>query len=333
MSSPAVWSEAQEPIGTAGRSVARAAFSRRYAGLWVLAAMVLGFGLLDGDVFLTSVTFKTILADQSVTGLLAFAILVPYVAGVFDLSVASVAGFSMVLSSWLCVETSLPVLVLFALVLVASAGFGLLSAVLVTRIQVNSLVASLGINTVALGVTQYIAAGNSIAPEFGDAATWLGQGYLFDILPVPFACVLLLGAFLYYILEHTACGRRLLATGGNETAARLAGISVTRVQAGVLLTASLISGFTGLVLATKIGVATDTTAPGYLFPAFAALLFGATQLKDRPNVWGTIVALLILGTGVKGLQLLGASAWVNDFFAGTVLLIAVSISYGGASRR
>lgn len=112
-------------------------------------------------------------------------------------------------------------------------------------------------------------------------------------------------------------------------AARLAGIRVVRIQVGALITASGLAGLTGLILAAKVGIATQTTAPGYLLPAAAVLFLGMTQFKDRPNVPGTILALLMLGTGIKGLELLGASDWVTDLFSGTVLLLSVGL----ASRR
>jgi ribose transport system permease protein len=305
--------------------------SRRLVGLWVLIAMVAVFGALRTDTFLSSVTFKTTLGDYAIPGLLALAMLLPLVAGLFDLSVASVAGFSMILSAWLSVNSDLPTPLILLLTLLAAAAFGLASAVLVTRLRVNSLVATLGMGTVALGLTELIAGHATIYTDFGDPYTQVGQGYLGDV-PLPFVYILVLGAVIYYVLEHTPVGRRLQACGGNPVAARLAGVRVARLQSETLVASSLVAGFTGFVLAAKVGVAADTTAPGYLLPAVAAVFLGTTQVKDRPNVVGTILAILILATGIKGLQLLGAEAWAPDVFAGSVLLFSVGVASSGLNR-
>jgi ribose transport system permease protein len=141
--------------------------------------------------------------------------------------------------------------------------------------------------------------------------------------------VIAIAAVMYYVLYHTPMGRRLAATGGNPVAARLAGIRIRRLQVACLLVSALMAGFAGLVLATENGEATTATAPSLLLPAVAALFLGATQIKEGPNPWGTVLAVVLLGTGIKGLQLEGALPWLSDFFYGAVLLLAVSISGKG----
>lgn len=310
---------------------ARGLFARRFGGFWVLAAMVLIFGIAVPDTFLTTLTLQTTLSDSAITGLLALGVMFPLVTGIFDLSIAMVAGFAMVLASWLNVRHGMGTLEVCVITLAASTGFGILSALLVTKLAVNSLVATLGVSTVALGVTEIITHGNAIQPTFAPGFVELGRGELLGI-PLPFVYVLAIAGLMYYVLEHTTLGRRLQAIGGNPVAARLAGIRVNRLQVGVLVVSALMSGFAGIVLATKIGVATDSTAPAFLFPAVAALFLGATQIKEGANPWGTVLGVVILATGIKGLQLLGASPGVGDFFSGAVLLIAVAISGRGLER-
>jgi ribose transport system permease protein len=276
--------------------------------------------------FLTPLTFRLILSDSAVTGLLALAVMLPLLTGVFDLSIAYVAGFTMVAAAWLKATDHLAPLEICVVTLFAAVGFGVVSATLVTKINVSSFVATLGVGTTALGITEQIGGGNAIEPGFGHGFTQLGQGTLFGEIPLPFLYVILLALALHYLLEHTALGRRLQAVGGNREAARLAGVRVRRLQAGVLLVSALIAGFTGLVLVTQVGVATNTTAPPLLFEAIAALFLGATQLKEGPNPWGTVLGVLILGTGTEGLQLLGASPSISDLFSGLVLILAVSVS-------
>jgi ribose transport system permease protein len=309
----------------------RGLLARRFGGFWVLAAMVVAFGIAAPDIFLTPLTFQTTLGDSAVTGLLALGVMLPLVTGIFDLSIAQVAGFSMVLASWLQVRHDLGTVEICVITLAASVLFGGLSAVLVTKLSVNSLVATLGVSTVALGITEVIAGGNAMIPRFDPSFVEFGRGNVSNI-PLPFIYVLVIAGAMYYVLEFTTLGRRLHATGGNPVAARLAGINTSRLQVLVLLISAFMAGFTGLVLATKVGVATDSTAGAFLFPAVAALFLGATQIKEGPNPWGTVLGVIILATGIKGLQLMGASPGVGNFFSGAVLLIAVAISGRGLER-
>jgi ribose transport system permease protein len=311
--------------------IANKLFAKRFAGVWVLISIIIMFGIWIPDTFLTQLTLTTTLSDVAITGLIALGLMFPLLTGVIDLSVAWIAGFSMVTVSYLSAH-GMNAGLAAVITLAACVGFGLVSAVFITTLKVNSLVATLGVGTVALGLTAWITGGNTITPDFGDGFSKLGRGQLFGI-PLPFVYVLVLGAVMYYVLEHTPLGRRLNAVGGNPVASRLSGIHVIRLQVGVVLVSAAMSGFAGLVLAAQVGLATDSTGPAYLLPAFAAVFLGATQIKNGPNPWGTILAVVLLGAGIKGLQLLGAEAWTNDFFNGIVLLVAVAASGSMAGRE
>jgi ribose transport system permease protein len=89
-----------------------------------------------------------------------------------------------------------------------------------------------------------------------------------------------------------------------------------------------VAGFAGIVYSWKVGTYGPNIGPGYLFPAIAAVFFGASQIKGRPNVWGAMIALLALATGIKGIQLTfsGSSRWIEPLFYGLSLLGAVSLA-------
>ena len=145
----------------------------------------------------------------------------------------------------------------------------------------------------------------------------------------------ILAIILWYILEHTPVGRYMFATGGNPEAARLAGVPTDRLAWGSLIASGLIAGFAGIVFGWKVGNFSSSIGPGFLFPAVAAVFFGASQLKGRPNVWGTLIALYALAWGVKGLQLTFSSntIWIEPLFQGLSLLAAVSLaSYQGVAK-
>jgi ribose transport system permease protein len=304
----------------------------RYSGLYGIAILIFIFTLTLPGVFNTTVTFRLVLEDQSIGGLLALAALIPLAAGSIDLAFAYIAGLSMVVMAWLNINTSIPSLVCVLIAMACAVSFGVLSGLIVTFFDIDSLIVTLGTGTVALGVTELLTGGSVLPAQLPSEFNTLGQG-LVGPVPVPAIILFVVAACMYVWLEHTPSGRRLLATGNNRNAARAAGIKVAKVQFLSLVASSVISGFTGILLLCEVGSATDTSASAYLLPAIAALFLGTTQVINRVNVAGTIVAVYLLGVGIKGLELHGAAPWVQEFFDGLVLLIAVVLATRGRVRN
>lgn len=147
--------------------------------------------------------------------------------------------------------------------------------------------------------------------------------------------LLLLALVMWYGLEFTALGRHLLATGGNRDAARLAGVPTERVLFGVFVASGAISGLAGVVFSMQSPVFSSSVGPGYLFPAVAAVFLGASQLSQRPNVWGTLIAYFALAFGIQGLALSASSAsvWSQPMFQGVSLIIAVAVASRPVLRK
>jgi ribose transport system permease protein len=144
--------------------------------------------------------------------------------------------------------------------------------------------------------------------------------------------VLIVAIAMWFLLEHTATGRRLYATGFNPDAAKLAGVRTERLRFASLLVSGTLAGATGLVLASNIGSGDPSAGTSYLLPAFAAAFLGATQLKHgRFNAFGTLIAVLLLGTGTTGLGLASAPQWASDMFVGVVLIASLALT--GLQRR
>jgi ribose transport system permease protein len=109
-------------------------------------------------------------------------------------------------------------------------------------------------------------------------------------------------------------------------------VRVNRLRFMSLVTSGTLAGAAGIVLASTISSGSPTAGPPYLLPAFAAAFLGATQLKHgRFNAWGTLIAVLLLGTGTTGLGLANAPAWANDTFVGLVLIASLAVT--GIQRR
>ena len=154
-------------------------------------------------------------------------------------------------------------------------------------------------------------------------------------LPVLTLYLLVIAVVLWYFLEHTPWGRRIYATGANPDAARLAGVRTNSFLFWSFVISGTGASVAGVLLASNLNSVSESLGPQYLLPAFAAAFLGITQLKPgRFNIWGTVLAIYLLGTGVQGLMLAGADLWVTDVFNGLALLIAV-VDHGihaGAAR-
>jgi ribose transport system permease protein len=144
----------------------------------------------------------------------------------------------------------------------------------------------------------------------------------------------ILAIILWWLLEYTPAGRYLYSVGGNPQAARLAGIRVGRITTGAFVICGVVAAFAGVMLAAELGSSSPDVGVPYLLPAFSAVFLGATQiLPGRVNVLGTLIAIFLLATGVKGLQLAGAPGYINDLFNGFALIIAVALAVRSTRRR
>jgi ribose transport system permease protein len=297
----------------------------RFSGLYVWAALIVLFCIWSPDTFATLENARVIAGDASIGAMLAIALILPLSAGAFDLSIAANLGLSVVTVIEL-LSHGHNVLLSVAAGIGISVAVGLLNAAIVEFLHVDSFIGTLGMSSVLAAATYFVTNGTQIYvtghPDFQTIATKLVFG-----LPLAFYYMLVLAAIIWYVLEYTPLGRRVYAVGGNPQAARLAGVSVRKVIFYSLVAAGLMAGVIGVILSARLSTANTTVGPPYLLPAFSAVFLGTTQiLPGRFNVPGTLVAIGMLATGVKGLQLVGAPIYVNDLFNGAALIVAVALA-------
>ena len=252
----------------------------RASVLYLLALILVIFGLWIPDTFLSQATFKIVLGDQVVIGILGLAVLVPLSAGAFDLSCGAMLAFSLVIMSWFQAETGLHPLLSAVIALAACGGVGFLSGMLVVKFHVNSFIATLGMSQVLAAATLWISENRQIVGVFSEGFLDFGRRQLFG-LPIVVYYLVAIALVIWYVLECTPLGRHLLATGANPEAARLAGVRTDRMVWGSLVVSATVAGLAGIVYGAKVGSFSNTFGPPLLFPAFAAVFFGSTQFKNR----------------------------------------------------
>jgi ribose transport system permease protein len=296
----------------------------RYGVIFAWLGIVVVFSLLRPETFFTFATVQTLAGSQAVLLIIALGLLVPLAAGEFDLSVAGVAGLSLVLIGWLNVIHEWPIAPSIAVALVSGLVVGAVNAFFVVVARVNSFITTLGTGTILTGVMQGINTKSTggISSTLVDAAHTSLLG-----LPLAFYYGLALTIGMWYVMSYTPLGRYLYFVGSGREVARLSGLKVDQIRVGSFLASAFLAALAGVVLAGWLSASDITVANSFLLPAFAAAFLGASVINPgRFNAWGTFVAVYFLVTGITGLELLGLAGWIEYIFYGGSLVLAVALS-------
>ncbi len=299
---------------------------RPAAGIILLLAfyilLLAAFSLLS-PYFLTLSNLSNIGTNMAFIGLMAAAGTPLIIGGGLDLSVAAVAGLAGVIVA-LMHANGINIWLGSFTALVIGCAVGVLNGFIVTRLRLNPLIATLGTMSIFSGISMVLTGGLS-KPLFVPAFNWLGSGRVFG---VPFPVILMLAVFLalWLVLSKTPFGRFVYATGGNPEASSLLGVPVERTQMVLYVLSGLSGAAAGIILAAMLGAAAPNAAGQHLLTIIAAIILGGTSLfGGRGSVWGTLIAVLILGTLNNGLTLMNVSSFWQDVTRGVVLLMAVGL--------
>ncbi len=299
--------------------------------LILLIALIVVFSALKPDTFLTYFNIRSILSNKSVQALVALSVFIPMVSNQFDLSAGFNVGISQVLAIglqgqgwpwWLAV---IAVIGLGALV-------GLVNGLLITRVKIDSFIATLGVGTVLYGLNAWYTGGQQVLATLPPQFLAI-SGNLW-IFPAPAIYALVVSLALWIVFEYLPLGRYLYVLGASPRAAELNGISAARFITLGFVAAGALAAFAGVVLQSQLQVGQSSVGQEYLLPAFTAALLGATSVRPgRVNVWGTVLAVSVLSVAVAGLNQLGAPFFVEPLFNGAMLILAVGLAVQATQRR
>ncbi|MBS1882815.1 MAG: ABC transporter permease [Actinobacteria bacterium] len=303
----------------------------RFSGVFLLALFIAVFAVWIPGTFLTATTARTIAIESAITMVLALGALITLSSGMFDLSLAQNFGLAAIVCVSL-ITGGTPPLVAVVLTILIAGVVGLINAILVVRLGIESLIATLGMSSVLLAFTAIVSGNQYVGPapeSFSTFVSWQPLG-----IPILAIYAIAAAIVMWWVLEHTPVGRRVYAVGANPDTARLSGIPVYRYMAGALIVGGLIAGLAGSLEAAKLGTISPELGAPFLLPTYAAVFLSATQIKPgRFNVWGLVVSLYLLGTGVKGLVLAGGQLWITNMFNGVALIVAVGVAVFFQRRR
>jgi ribose transport system permease protein len=299
----------------------------RYGTIIGLLLMIAAFSFLSPRAFPTVNNFTNVLNQASLAMIIAGGLTLAVTVGELDLSIGFAASLHGILVTGLIVHDGVPIPLAILIVAALGAAIGIVNGFIVTKMKVNSVIATLGVGTIITGAAFAYSAGVPIVAGVPEAFLQLSLGrWLFGIPNNIVIMVFILGA-LWLLVERTSIGQQIQAVGGNAAAARLAGINVDRIKTLGFIISGMCAALTGILLASRLGSGTTSAADSYLLTAFAAVFLGSATLRDGEfHILGTLVGALIIAFGFNGLNIFGAPTWSQYVFQGAILIIAVGLS-------
>ncbi len=325
--------KAEPEHGSVQAMAARAARDTPLVQLVVLVGMfIYGAVTLDGFSSLSSV--KSMLLLSSFLGLAALGQTLLVLMGHLDLSVPGFIGFGNVLTAILFGQDHWPFVATLAVIITASLVMGSLSGIICHRLRVQSIVVTLGMNFVMLGIVGVMAA-NGIT---GTAPAWLTRfatvssptlGVGVPPLVVLWVVIALIAGFM---LRRTLAGRRVYLTGANPRAAELALVRTGRVVVASFALSAVSAALTGVLLTGFSGSGNVDIGTPYLFTSLTAVIVGGTSIMGaRGDYWRTVIGAIMLTVINTVLLAKGYSNAEQQILFGIIILVAV-LAYGREPR-
>jgi ribose transport system permease protein len=290
----------------------------------VLVAVAIGFHFLSGGRFFTGQNISIVFQQASVNTVLAAGMTFVILTGGIDLSVGSILAASAMAGLIVSTMPELSLLWVLAALLVG-VGFGVLNGLLISALRLPPFIVTLGSLTAVRGIARLLGADTTI---FNSELpySFIGNG---AVLGVPWLAIiaLLVVVVSWFILKRTVLGTHIYSVGGNESAARLSGIKVSRIYLIVYGISGLCSGIAAVMLSSKLFAANGLQlGQSYELDAITAVILGGTSFVGGiGSIWGTLIGALIIAVLSNGLILVGVSDIWQYVIKGLVIIGAVAL--------
>ena len=309
--------------------------------LIALVVMVLTMSLLS-ESFATSDNLFNVMRQVSVNLCISVGMTLVILTGGIDLSVGSILALSgavaagLVKSGWAWEGADLHIGFSFfgivVLTLLVGGVLGGFNGWMVTRFRVPPFIATLGMLTMARGLTMLYTNGHPIT-GLGEQFEYLGTGWFCGI-PMPVIVAAVVVALFVLFMRKSPWGRYIYAIGGNERATRLSGINVKRIKRFVYTVAGVLSAVAALIVTARLDSAQPNAGTGYELDSIAAVVIGGTSLNGgKGSIWGTVIGALIIGVLNNGLVLMNVSPFWQQVIKGLVILLAVIMDRMSAKEQ
>ncbi|WP_028561301.1 ABC transporter permease [Paenibacillus pinihumi] len=316
----------------------------KYGALLVIGLIILFLSIMNKN-FFTYGNLTDILRSISIVTFVAIGVTFSLTVDGFDLSVGSTVSLSTVVAAALMVWYDQPLWIVITVPIVLGAVIGLLNSFLIVKVRIPDLLATLAMMYIISGVHRTFSKGYTIynnmqltdgttAPgKFTESFLWFGQGKWLGV-PVPVILMVLAVIAVHLFFKYTRWGRQMHFIGGNEEAARLSGVRVKRIRVAAYVASGVFAAIGGILLASRIGTGQIDAGAPYLMESVAAVFVGYSVFAaGKPNIIGTFFGAILIGVLVNGMTMLKFQYYVNDIIKGSVLVLALAVTFVHLSRR
>ncbi len=275
--------------------------------------------------FLSLGNLYDIFTEMSIISFVSFGEAIVIAAGGLDLSVGNMAGAAAMLTCHLMSNLGYDLWTSLAAGVAVATLIGVGNGLMVTRLHMNSLIATLGTMFVLVGFLYGLTGGVSvhIVP---DNFSYLGNGAILSI-PIPIYIMAAVFVLAYLFMEKTSYGRNIRMIGGNIEACRLSGVNIKSLTLLTFVICGFLSAFSGILLAARQSVGNVDLGERFLLEAFIAAMLGTVIFNGKNIITGTLIGAIFLVSLINGLTLLGAGPEWMYFAQGALLLVAIMANY------
>lgn len=290
----------------------------------ILLVLVIIFFAFTTDSFFSIHNLTNIFVQNAYVVIATMGIAMVMIAGGVDMSVSYEMGLISVVAGKMLQYSGMPVALIVVISIAVGALLGFINGYITIKLKVHPFVATLATMTVYQGIA-FVYSGSMTFYGFPDSFLAIGQKYLFGWLPVCVILMVVMFLIAYFMLKKTFFGRYIYAIGGNEEAARLAGINTKLIRVGSFIVASVFIAIASLVLTARAGTGSPSLASDAVFTCISACVLGGISFTGGAgNVANMFLSVMILGVLSNGMQLMGLSTYSQYIMKGVVLVCAIA---------
>lgn len=295
--------------------------------LVIMAGILILQGIFNAGPFFSLSNFQSMTSQMPLLGMLALAMSVCMLTGGINLSIIATTNASgLVMASVLALNPGDGAMLLPALLagLVTAIVIGLINGLLIAKVGVSPILATLGMMTLINGLNVLVSGGTVIS-GFPPSLLWLGNGTLAGI-PMPLILFLLFAFLLWGLLEYTPLGRTVYLMGSNEKATRFSGLNTQKAIIAVYVISSVLCWVAAIIMMAKFNSAKAGYGESYLLIAIlASVLGGVNPDGGFGRIIGIVLALFVLQMLESGLNLLGVSSYLIMALWGGILILFIAL--------
>ena len=309
--------------------------------LWMLGLFGLLFIVLSvtNATFLTSGNIRNVINQNALLIIASMPVTMLLITGNFDLSIGGVIAMSGVLAAWFCQSLAqggagLPYWLAVILALAATTGIGWLNGFLTVRLGVASVIVTLGTMSIARGIAYVGAEGSMVELGVPNVFKYFGTAEIAGAFSLPMLFMIIIVLVFLFVESKTVFGLRLYMIGANAKAALISGMNVGKQINTLYILSGLISGFAGILLASRLGAGDCKVGSEYEFNAVVAIILGGTSIfGGRGTVVGTVIGVMIIGILSNALNMFGADTSWQPIIKGLVIVGAILFQRFAMSRK